>query len=417
LWQAAKVLQSSRDVEITKMNAAMLGVSFLKRKISAETGLTHVVPLTGVHTPDGIPLVGHYWAGQTSKHARDMTVKELLNKYRMERSKRIGHPTQCDQSLRKCVSCFFNSVNVNTETVVYKANGGCLKSKIWLILEAPESSKLAYWTRNIRLAFTFFALLLVFVETTPEFNRYGVETRSCKASVNYYCNWISSCVGTTDISGDQICQNLWSKREAFTQEEVNAFNPGCFPNATSGYKGCIGEMDGEYSQCDFPNEKLGITMKQKNLFGEDFLKYLGKSDTSYKVIKDRMQCQNENGYGHDWYNTFWSFELVFTIIFFLELVVRLAVATIPDDLAWADWFSDFGNWIDILAVSTALLEFIGNTFDFGSNKYTVWGWMWFHTNDPMTFRFLRIVVAIRFMLQQRHFKVRIVCIGWLLFFL
>ena len=84
----------------------------------------------------------------------------------------------------------------------------------------------------------------------------------------------------------------------------------------------------------------------------------------------------------------------------------MVVATAPDELNWTDWFSDVGNWIDIAAVTTALIEIIGNSVDFGMAEYQVWGWMWNHSTDPGTFRFLRIVVAVRFMLQQRHFGVR-----------
>jgi hypothetical protein len=392
-----------REVEIKKIDDAMRGVSFLKTQVDVKTGTLRIVELSDTHTPDGIALKGHYWAGQQTKHPRDMSMTELLKKYREAQVRRSDVPSTFLLAFQRCTDCLFDSVHVNIELVQYNADNGCLKSKVWLILEAPESSPAAYWTRNVRLALTFFALMLVFIETTPEFNNYGPNSRHCKASVNQYCNWISTCVGEVDAFGDSQCRNLWSKT-SYSQKDVDTLNPGCFPNVTSGYKGCVGVMTGKYSECDFPNEKVGMTM-DKDVFGNKFLDYLGKSDTSKYKIKDRMQCQENVGSDIDYGTTFWSLELIFTIIFTVELFFRLVVATIPEDLIWFDWLSDFGNIIDILAVCTALVEFIGNTVDFGSESYTVWGWMWSHTGDPMTFRFLRLVVAVRFMLQQRHFKV------------
>lgn len=43
--------------------------------------------------------------------------------------------------------------------------------------------------------------------------------------------------------------------EEYNQTEINRLNPACFKNETSGYGGCTGQMNGQYKECDFPNEK------------------------------------------------------------------------------------------------------------------------------------------------------------------
>ena len=363
--------------------------------IVAVSDLTSAFPPSPI--PTGIPLKGHYWETQQPQRvaAKEAISKSLLtNAFRMSRS-------NCCVRCLNWMPCSFSTNSVNIENVRHNANQhNDWRSKLWLYVEAPHSSTAARWIRNCRLLFTLLALALVFAETSPTYNLYGPDSRACKATVNHYCNWISECASTSS------CKNKWTDThvDGFTQEKIDMVNVGCFPNATSGYGGCVGGMGGQYKMCDFPNEPLGMTMGE-NIFGRSFLKHLGKRDGSKKMVAGRIQCtegKNKISYGL----TFWTAELVLTIIFVLELATRLVVATAPDELNWTDWFSDVGNWIDIAAVTTALIEIIGNSVDFGMAEYQVWGWMWNHSTDPGTFRFLRIVVAVRFMLQQRHFRVR-----------
>ena len=176
-------------------------------------------------------------------------------------------------------------------------------------------------------------------------------------------------------------------------------------------------MDGDYSLCDFPNTEAGHTMDTAELsFGEEFIDYLGKQGQSKYRLADRLQCaknpilaqqQIDAGYKGEkgMTETFFGLELFLVTVFVLDLTLRLVVATAPRDLNWCDWFSDLANWIDIIAVLSALIEIVGNVVNFdGDPRYQVWGWMWVRSVDPATFRILRGVVSIRFMLQQRHFK-------------
>ena len=403
------VLQA-RDAEHLRYDEALLGTSFLVTSMNSATGAVHLVPLKGAHTPDGISLKGHYWTSQYDNELENKTVTDLQNQYRnLKFTRKGGGPLEqkLTQSWKRATSYCCTPVHVSEENVQHKASQGSCRAACWLILEAPESGPRAYWMRNVRLLLTFMALMLVFLETDSSYNEYGLNTTACKATVNHYCNYISQCSKDGHLKKECTGHPLTTSEE-YNQTEINRLNPACFKNETSGYGGCTGQMNGQYKECDFPNEKLGMVL-DPSLFGVSFLEYLGKSDTSKLYITERMQCTawNEGGStsgGKDYSHEFWVIELIITLIFVIELISRLAVATAPDDLDWSDWFSDFGNWIDILAVCTALIELIGNSVDFQDSQYQVWGWMWNHNTDPGTFRFLRLVVAVRFMLQQRHFK-------------
>jgi len=402
-----EVVKSEQLAQIKRNDESLEGVSFLTKSVNKLTGEVHLVTLVGAHTPDGISLKGHYWESQINQR-EGHSVQHLQLQYRSLRFKRKGGTPllqRCNDSRKNVIKCLCSSPHVSEENVAHKAKQGSWRAAGWLLLEAPQSSTAAICVRNFRLLLTFMALMLVFAETSPSFNEYGPNSKSCKATVNFYCNYISQC-RDTDKSGDYgKCDNQWSeKAKSMTQADVNAVNVGCFPNATSGYKGCLGDMNGQYENCDFPNEALGMVMDPE-LFGASFIEELGRGDTSQLYMAQRKQCTEVTTSTQNYSQGFWVAELVFTIIFVLELISRLVVATAPDDLNWSDWFSDIGNYIDILAVATALIEIIGNSVDSQSSDYKVWGWMTNHSIDPGTFRSLRIVVAIRFMLQQRHFKV------------
>ena len=63
------------------------------------------------------------------------------------------------------------------------------------------------------------AVVQMMVSTWPEYNAYGNAQRQCRRLVVNYCNLIA----TTD----SIRKPQWV-----------AANPGCFPNASTGYSGC-----------------------------------------------------------------------------------------------------------------------------------------------------------------------------------
>jgi hypothetical protein len=367
-------------------------------------------------TYDGIPLLGSYWERQfdsrRTARARDIEI--------IQEAKKAGALGRWVQLKQYCLgacsavsACLCKENDVNEEDVAFHAQvNKHWRSQLWLLMESPESSRAAFIVRIVRLIMTSLALMLVLAESMPEMNNYGQHSRPCKNVINWYCEWVTTCHDSRDVFGMSSCENTWSS-EVYTQADINALNPGCFKNVTLGYGGCLGEMDGEYSQCDFPNAKAGMTMDNaEEIFGERFINYLGKRGESKYRMADRLQCtnteefvKNENGFFKAAPETFFVFEVLFVIIFAFELTLRLIAATAPKDLDWGDWFSTFANWVDLLSVATALLEIIANAAMFGAAKYQVWGWMGMTNGpDPATFRVLRVVVAVRFMLQQRFFK-------------
>ena len=368
-------------------------------------------------TYDGIPLIGSYWERQfeNREKAKARDIEKIEN---AKKSGALGRWVQAKQyisgAVGSVVNCICKENRVNEEDVIHEAQvNNHWRSKLWLLMESPESSKSAFVVRIVRLVMTSLALGLVLAESMPELNAYGEDSRSCRNVVNWYCEWVTSCHSSKNVFGSSNCENLWSPI-TYTQEEINALNQGCFANETLGYGGCLGDMDGDFSQCDFPNKAAGMTMDRADIiFGDQFVNYLGKRGESKYRIGSRLQCINtvantkseRSLFVSSAPETFFIFEVLFVIFFAAELTLRLVAATAPKDLSWSSWFSEFANWIDLLSVAIALVEIIGNATVFQAPKYQVWGWMGMSDKvDPATFRVLRVIVAVRFMLQQRFFK-------------
>ena len=96
--------------------------------------------------------------------------------------------------------------------------GGC-RNKLWLALENHHSSPWAEKIYITRMIIYLCAVVQMMVSTWPEYNAYGNAQRQCRRLVVNYCNLIA----TTD----SIRKPQWV-----------AANPGCFPNASTGYSGC-----------------------------------------------------------------------------------------------------------------------------------------------------------------------------------
>ena len=326
------------------------------------------------------------------------------------------------------------------------------RDKVWLVMNehGPSQSTAAKWFRNIQMMVIGVSILVVGIETTPEFNKYGPTTRICHQVVSYYCqNYV----------------------DANNPAHVLA-NPGCFPMAvqvngeTIQYKGCQ-VTDGDYTKCDFPNVKAAMTCvyslnqttmnypeigairsadnttwtrgSQSITFGVKYQEDANsKSPTmeartdviltyQKKVIKivphnepllafdpdfsdwkdksvfgspitsmcDRTQCRDNNIKNTDYPFYFFLLEICFIALFTSEIIVRLFVMR-----SCASFWINFANVIDLLAAFVALGEIVWIPLSWGKPAYEVWGMGSFM--DPAVFRVSRILVAVRFISLQRQ---------------
>ena len=328
------------------------------------------------------------------------------------------------------------------------------RDKVWLVMNenGPNSSRASRWFRNIQMFIVGLSILVVGVETTPEFNMYGPTTRICKQVVSYYCGRF-----VDESNPEHVLKN-----------------PGCFPLEITvngievPYKGCmVGDNQFE-DQCDFPNVDAAMTcvseLNQTTTVGAEQLinnsgtiryessvttetfgviyyesnsqdplkqlvattpiivKHKGETILEQPLNKpllafdpsfsdwanynptlndplsnmcDRTQCRNNDMNNKDFPLYFFLGETLFICLFTIEIIVRLFVMRSCRRF----WFN-FANIIDISAAFVALGEIVWIPLSWGKPAYEVWGMGSFM--DPAVFRVTRILVAVRFISLQRQ---------------
>ena len=199
------------------------------------------------------------------------------------------------------------------------------RSKLWLLMDVPWHSRWSKIIRKGRLLVTLISLILLYFETLPAFNEYGPNSRICKQVVNFHCSNVPD-----------------------TPFERYIRNPMCFNNSATNYNGCRGiQTPSDFSECGFPNKKLGFSCSSNKTVPRAKVHVLVKNwwieedvdesqlfegqirrTSNYTVrICDRLQCI-ENGMD-DWTLYFQLGETVLVSIFVIELLSRVIASTRP----------------------------------------------------------------------------------------
>lgn len=331
------------------------------------------------------------------------------------------------------------------------------RDKIWLAMNAkgPNQTKYSRRFRGFQLAIVFLSIGIVALETLPELNSYGPDSRMCKQVVSHFC-----------------------KKYVLDSDDPEARlkNPACFPlevevngqNVT--YKGCNVENGNYDEECDFPNAAAAMTcihspykldqfnvdtgrannittnfysngisrqidytvgtvyssnslsdastmnttgrVVVRNKEGKVLLDKLPYDpvlafdptwaglegdkdipDDSITSICDRTQCTDNNVRGTNYPVLFFYGEMFFIVIFTVEIIARIFVMR-----SCRTFWLNVSNIIDVSAALVALAEIVWIPMQWGKTAYEVWGMG--GSMDPATFRVTRILVAVRFISLQ-----------------
>ena len=336
-----------------------------------------------------ISLSSHLAAGQNVAKNKVVPVSD-------GKSQNEERPLVQRQSSRKNTSrAIQKEINKGMVDIhVAKMSGKC-RDKVWLILNDPTSGKCANMVNWFQLSIVFLSIIVVFLEATPELNKYGESSRLCKQVVAYHCAQVET------------------QRENGVADAMS-MNPGCYkyfgegsPSGNfSSYKGCFVKDTAKIEeQCSFGAPeftRLGVTCEEP-VGANATLNYpvewrepfstTWAEDNNLSPVCSRIQCTKNSA--PDLTTEFMAVEIVFVTIFLVDIVLRFFVRR-----SMRKFCCSLSNAIDMAAAFTALVEIIWIPITFGDFAYEVWG------NgplfDPATFRFLRVLVSIRFISMQRH---------------
>ena len=300
----------------------------------------------------------------------------------------------------------FSSRNVALVALAKKSS--FRRDKLWLCIEHPSSSRIAYTFYMSRWILLALGVIIAFAQTLPEANMYGPDSSYCTRLMVSYCKNIESSVSTK-------------------KEHWKAANPACFPatiselnatrgvKATSDYRGCLDTKD-----CHFPSAEHNMTCSSPGaLFTScDASPQACASRSDYRnsifwVMKwkvpvcHRTPCvDNTVGYNNnpaestgDYSQIWYAAELIFMLASLGEHTVRFLIRR-----STRRFFRR--NAVDCTLLFLIIVEYIivVSTRQ-GGGKYDAWGFapldMLFDTH---TMRPSRILAALRFCVFSTHFR-------------
>jgi len=127
-------------------------------------------------------------------------------------------------------------------------------------------------------------------------------------------------------------------------------------------------------------------------------------------VCQRLACQDNSAIRSlDWigenstYSIMACIELVFTSIFLTEFTLRLVSMRDPKRNRFR-FFKEIFNWMEFLSLGAAIIELLLYFIGMREFTYSIWGlgnptWLFYPVD---TFRFLRILVVIRFIYMQKN---------------
>ncbi|DAZ96879.1 TPA: hypothetical protein N0F65_008840 [Lagenidium giganteum] len=240
------------------------------------------------------------------------------------------------------------------------------KGKLWLLLEVPESSRLAGAINKVMVAFALLSIMLFGFESLPELHSSGISTSSCQQVVKEYCDKYA--YGGTLDSG---CFARFAENGTVNYEMQLDFkcldDPPSDPSACYGYGFNFGNESGPNCEEAFLSKGVGL-------------------------ICYRQQCTDADTIAA--MEGYWIyFEWVFGTTFTLELIVRFYASHHR-----SKFFGDFYNIIDLLTIVPFIIEVI---------QYMVYGIPPIYAivaTTPSPLSVIRVLKTMRILKLTRHFR-------------
>ena len=254
-----------------------------------------------------------------------------------------------------------------------------------------------------RVSIYFFAAVQMMVSTWPEYNAYGPAERHCTRVVANYCQRLESSESTK--------KDVW-----------RSVNPACYPNVTTGYKGCL---DGAAS-CSFPSPQHNMTCEQGALFqgcdvspeacsavddrANSLVSVIGSKYWNVPMCQRRACVDNVKV---DWWETsalvydgstmFAVLETLFLGLFWFEYLLRMYIAR-----SLKKFFQR--EYVSLIFVLLLTFEYVSVLVARQSFVYDPWGLSHVEAApfpfrvDAHSLRILRLLVPARFVWITSDFK-------------
>ncbi|POM65077.1 Voltage-gated Ion Channel (VIC) Superfamily, partial [Phytophthora palmivora] len=240
-----------------------------------------------------------------------------------------------------------------------------LRGRIWLLLEVPDSSRLASIVNQTMVGFALVSIMIFFTESLQELAESGVETNGCRSVVKNYCS-------TTGFSAmDPACfmrfdngTTAFTQRIHFSCSSITE-SPSCYGNGLN-----FGSLNASALPCQDAFLESGA----------DFVCYRQQCRASLNMIFDM---------GPYWIYFEWLFGMVFSI----ELALRFYISQNRKEF-WKNVYVFF----DVVAIVPFFVEVVELLFARIQPDYAI------VATAPSFLSVIRVLKIMRILKLTRHFR-------------
>ncbi|KAG1711891.1 hypothetical protein DVH05_009130 [Phytophthora capsici] len=240
-----------------------------------------------------------------------------------------------------------------------------VRGRVWLLLEVPDSSRLATLVNQAMVSFALVSVMLFFTESLQELAASGVETNGCRSVVKSYCVTTGfgqrdpACFLRLDNNASDFTEKLDFSCDSVTQSAI------CYGNGLN-----FGSLDAAALLCQDAFLPAGA----------DYVCYRQQCRESFNMIFDM---------GPYWIFFEWFFGMVFTV----ELALRFYIAQDRKHF-WRNIYVIF----DMVAILPFFVEFFELFFGHIQPDYAI------VATSPSFLSVIRVLKIMRILKLTRHFR-------------
>jgi hypothetical protein len=224
-------------------------------------------------------------------------------------------------------------------------NPKALRTKLWMLMELPSSSKAARWIQMYLLFLIMVSVLMLYTQTLPSFTDYSESATLCGRVLKVYC------ADKNDMTLDPGCYAQSATGPTEVKLRYDCTHSDCFSHGLN-FGSEWTNMTCDLSQRGAIRPFQTLQSLEYNIRRSDFTVPREKMHQIQDVCY-RMECRYDSPHLVDGNSGWLPLEVLINLSFTIEIVLRVAVS-----FSWSSFFLDVMNLFDILSVIPFYLDII-----------------------------------------------------------
>lgn len=338
LFNHGKASADKREPKAVREREREMGLNAIEEEDDDEEGGAHVNNKAAV-APAPAPVV----VRRSSTDLRSSIAERLLNRTQSGRKtstrislyakmlKLVGSVDDVERKRSRTGSEeFFEQMNRHTK------DSDSLRTRIWVMLEFPNSSIEARCIQIILLILIIWSVFMLYTQTVTSLTLYGESTTRCQEVVKLYCS------DKFNQTTDEGCFISGSDQRLL---QYNCDGPQCF-----GYGGNFGAMGSNSTCSNTMHPPFQSAAELTYTYGTPYLLTSRDQMNRINPICHRIECTDNSNMYSDGQPIWIATEFLTNIVFTIEITLRAFVS-----ISVREYVTDIMNIFDILSVAPFFL--------------------------------------------------------------